>query len=102
LVDNPAAYARTAVVNLARSNHRRLRLERAHAARSTAAPVLPPELDETWRLIRRLPRDQRVVIVLRFYEDLSLAQIAAELDRPLGSVKSILYRALKRLKEQMQ
>ena len=102
VVDNPAAYARTAVVNLARSNQRRQRLERGHAERLRPASALPPELDETWRIIRRLPADQRAVIVLRFYEDLSLAQIAKELDRPLGTVKSLLHRALKRLKEHMQ
>jgi RNA polymerase sigma-70 factor (sigma-E family) len=102
VVDNPAAYVRTAVVNLARSNQRRQRLERNHVASSAPPSVLPPELDETWRLIRQLPTDQRTVIVLRFYEDLSLAQIAVELDRPLGSVKSLLHRALKRLKEHMQ
>jgi len=101
-VDNPAAYVRTTVINLATSALRRQRLERRHSSSSVLAPVLPPELDETWRLIQRLPPSQRAVIILRFYEDRSLTQIAGDLDRPLGTVKSLLHRALKRLKEQMQ
>ncbi|HVO41750.1 MAG TPA: sigma-70 family RNA polymerase sigma factor [Aggregatilineales bacterium] len=49
--------------------------------------------------LRRLPDHQREVVILRYYQDLSLAEIASALDIPLGTVKSRLCLALKRLKE---
>jgi RNA polymerase sigma-70 factor (sigma-E family) len=101
-VDNPAAYVRATLINLTRSAQRRQRLERRHSSSLILAPELPPEIDEMWRLIQRLPAKQRAVVVLRFYEDRSLPQIAGDLGRPLGTVKSLLYRALRRLKEEMQ
>ena len=45
------------------------------------------------RGFRRLPLDQRVVIVYRFYLGLSLDEIATELDVPLGTIKSRLHYA---------
>lgn len=98
-LENPPAFARTVLVNLTRSFHRR-RFRRDRVRPS--APLrteLPPELDETWSAIRSLPPTQRSVVVLRFYEDLSLEQTARVLDRPVGTVKSLQHRALARLKE---
>jgi RNA polymerase sigma factor (sigma-70 family) len=101
-VDNVPAYARGVVVNLARKAQRRRRIERRHAERSVVTPVaLPPDLDETWSVICRLPPDQRAVVVLRFYEDATLADIASLLDKPLGTVKSHLHRALRRLSKEL-
>ena len=37
-------------------------------------------------------------VVLRFYEDLPLAEIATQLDLPLGTVKSHLHRAIATLR----
>jgi RNA polymerase sigma factor (sigma-70 family) len=57
-----------------------------------------PELDEAWRFIQTLPVVQRAVVVLRFYEDLGLTEIAALLGRPASTVRSDLRRALRKLK----
>lgn len=46
-----------------------------------------------------LPEHQRVVVVLRYYQELSLAEIADALDIPVGTVKSRLSLGLGRLKE---
>jgi RNA polymerase sigma factor (sigma-70 family) len=46
----------------------------------------------------RLTSDERIVVVLRFWADLSLEAIADRLDWPLGTVKSRLHRALGRLR----
>ena len=44
-----------------------------------------------------LPPDQLVVVVLRYYRDLPLADIAARLDIPAATVRTRLHYALKRL-----
>lgn len=85
-------------MNLCRSHQRRRILERRHRP-GDLAHSLPPELDETWQAIRRLPPDQRAVLVFRFYEDLSVEQTASLLGKPAGTVKSLQHRALARLKE---
>ncbi len=49
--------------------------------------------------VARLPRQQRIVVVARYYLDWTLADIAAALDVPIGTVKSRLSRAQDRLTE---
>jgi RNA polymerase sigma-70 factor (ECF subfamily) len=48
--------------------------------------------------LARLPQRYQTIIALRYFEHLSLEQIAQVTDRPLGSVKSRLHRALARLR----
>jgi RNA polymerase sigma factor (sigma-70 family) len=48
-----------------------------------------------------LPEDQMKVVTMAFYEDKSHSAIAAELDLPLGTVKSRLRRAFARLREEL-
>lgn len=47
----------------------------------------------------RLTPDERIVIVLRYWADLPLDEIADRLSWPLGTVKSRLHRAIARLRE---
>ena len=54
--------------------------------------------DELGRALRRLPVDQRVVVVLRFWRDLPVDEIADLLDVPPGTVKSRLHYALDSLR----
>lgn len=98
-IDNPDGYLRAAVINRCRSVQRRQIVERLHLRRVSEPTTAEPEVDETWAALRRLPVDQRTVLVLRFYADLSLAEIATELGKPLGTIKSTLHRGLARLKE---
>ncbi len=92
-LDEPAAYLRRSVVNGVHSRHRRLRTVRS-ASRPLPAPHTDPQFDELWRRLDDLSSDQRRCVILRFYEDLPLAQIAHALDMPVGTVKSHLHRAL--------
>lgn len=57
------------------------------------------ERDRVWSAIRRLPRRQRAVLVLRYYEDLSEAEIARLLGVSPGAVKSYASRGLATLRE---
>ena len=43
--------------------------------------------------------EQRQLILMRFVDDMSLAEIAGALDVPVGTVKSRLYNSLKTLKD---
>jgi RNA polymerase sigma-70 factor (sigma-E family) len=57
--------------------------------------------DAMWRLIGTLPRRQRAVIVLRYYEDLSEREIADVLGCRPGTVKSQAAKALTRLRAEI-
>jgi len=50
------------------------------------------------RAVIQLDEPYRETLMLRFYADLSLAEIAAETGRPLGTVKTHLFRGLGRLR----
>ena len=45
-------------------------------------------------ILRRLPPDQRAVVVLRYYFDLEVPEIASTLGIPLGTAKSRLHRSM--------
>jgi RNA polymerase sigma-70 factor (ECF subfamily) len=62
-----------------------------------------PFLSETLRrLTSSLPEKARMMVVLRYQEDLAPAEIAQTLDIPLNSVKSGLHRALAMLREKLE
>ena len=95
-------YVRTTMSRSAVSSWRR----RWH--REQATEVLPEvavhdsaieDRDEVWQALTTLPVRQRAVLVLRFYEDLSEAEIAHVLGCSPGTVKSHASRGLKTLRE---
>lgn len=59
------------------------------------------ERDRLGRELDRLDIDQRTVIVLHFYLDLPLVDVAEILDIPAGTVKSRLHRGLKAMRTSM-
>ncbi len=94
------AYLRRIVVNRSASYHRRRFRDRLRPV-AREVVVVPPEVDETWAVVQRLSDAQRRVVVLRFYADCTLDEIASITDRPLGTVKSDLHRALDRLRKEL-
>lgn len=97
-IDSPRAYLRTAVVNACRSHGRRVTLERARLPRP-GPEATRADPDELWDVLARLPYRQRAVLVLKFYDDLSEADIAAALGCRPGTVKSLTSRALDELRK---
>jgi RNA polymerase sigma-70 factor (ECF subfamily) len=69
------------------------------ASFDSAAALADRDLVE--RVLHDLPVDHRSVVVLRFYLDLPLDEVADILDIPVGTVKSRLHRALASLRESM-
>jgi RNA polymerase sigma-70 factor (sigma-E family) len=63
---------------------------------AATAPV--DDRDALWRALGALPRRQRAVVVLRYYEDLSEAETAAALGISTGTVKSQAAKALAALR----
>jgi RNA polymerase sigma-70 factor (sigma-E family) len=105
-LDRADAYLKRAVVNLCRSKIRRKVVE----ARSNAvtyrrdeckAPDWDPDIHEEsrelWTAVRGLPVRQRACIVLRYVEDLPEGDIAEILDCSVGTVRSQLSRARRKL-----
>jgi RNA polymerase sigma-70 factor (sigma-E family) len=99
-------YLRRTVVNLANSQFRRRRVERAYLDRRVpeARPDASAEVEareDLWRALQALPERQRAALVLRFYEDLPEARAAEVLGCPVGTVKSLVSRGLERLRAGM-
>lgn len=106
--DKPEPYLRAALANAARNRWR------ARSRRVSEVPLdqaTPPtrtgpeqdvvDHDQVVRALRQLPIRMRAVLVLRFYDDMSEADIAKALRCSTGTVKSQTSRGLTRLREQL-
>jgi len=101
------AYLRRTIVNLATSHFRHRRVERSYLEREARIPQqlgnANEALDEAMQaVLLRLPQRQRAAIVLRFYEDLSDVQTAEILQCSASTVRSLVSRAMKTLREQLE
>lgn len=54
------------------------------------------------RLLASLPEEERIVILLKEYQELTFREIAEVLDVPEGTVKSRLYHALRSMRESLE
>ena len=103
--EQPDAYLRKAIVRAHLSwRRRRLATEKVTAEPPeprVGAPDFTQQLatrDELWTLLARLPRAQRAVLVLRFYEDLDDRRIAEVLGCAPATVRVHASRALDKLR----
>ncbi|MEV7279313.1 sigma-70 family RNA polymerase sigma factor [Streptomyces sp. NPDC093111] len=106
---DPGAYLHTAVVNAARSVLRRRRTARAYTPphQGPGAPVdeellLAEEHRHVLDALAQLTRRQREVLVLRYWSELTEAQIARTLGLSCGTVKSTASRALDALEKKLE
>jgi RNA polymerase sigma-70 factor (sigma-E family) len=104
-LERPDAYTRRVLVNRHRSLLRRALVEARYATRIYQRETYLLAIDEgamvLWAAVRALPRRERDVLVLRFYEDLAEAEVARLLRLPLGTVKSLTHRGLVRLRAKL-
>lgn len=106
VLDHPKPYLRRALVNELSGGFRRRAIERRVAAHQWGDDRGRPEVDtsisehEQMRsALMLLPTPQRAVLVLRYYADLSEAEIADLLHISQGTVKSRSARAMARLRQ---
>jgi RNA polymerase sigma-70 factor (sigma-E family) len=85
---DPEGYVRRVMANRSISTWRKLRRERLVGDPPEASYEDQPVDRVLWDVLARLPRRQRTVLVLRYYEDLSEAEIARVLGIAPGTVKS--------------
>jgi len=101
------AYVRSSVLNGCRSVHRRAAVARKHAPQlaepeATAADTAAADdRGEMAAALRSLPRRQREVLVLRYYLDLDVAEIAETLGISPSAVRSTNTRGLAALAEEL-
>jgi len=102
--ERAAAYLRSIVINLARDYNRRGLVSLRHRPPATldepSAEQQATEREDVREVVdalRSLPLRQRDCVVLRYYLDLSVAEIAATLGLSANSVKTHLQRGLHRL-----
>jgi RNA polymerase sigma-70 factor, ECF subfamily len=92
--DSPEAWVRRVATNLATSRFRRNSTARSAGWQLAPreVPAVSPDTVALVAALRTLAERQRVVLVLHYLADLPVAQIAAELGVPVGSVKGWLSR----------
>jgi len=103
--DDPGAWARRVLHNLAVSRWRRAALRRRHegAGAQAIASTPPPESAHVDLVgaLGRLPVRQRRAVVLHDVVGLTAEEVGAEMGAPASTVRMWLHRAHKRLEEEM-
>lgn len=102
-IDRPGAYLRATVVNGCAAVLRRREIEGRHAARLThdRSVELPSHLVELRAALDQLTERQRIVVVLRYFVDVSDGEIAETLGVRPSTVRSLNRRALSILRKEL-
>lgn len=100
--EHPGGYVRRVMINRNISIWRRMRRERLTDDPPEAGSCDRHRDGELWQAIRALPPRQRAVIALRYYEDLTEADVAAIMGCSVGTVKSQSAKALAKLRDRSE
>jgi RNA polymerase sigma-70 factor, ECF subfamily len=93
-VRNEAISRRRRALNRARLSGRLASLAEEHAELEAGDPI---ERDRLRSAVARLPDDQRTALSMAFYDGKTHTEIAAELQQPLGTIKSRISLGLRKL-----
>ena len=99
-IDDHDGYLYRAVVNRSRSVLRRRAVEAKHPT-NAATSDLPPELDQVWIALSRIPAKRRAALVLRYYADLSVEEIAETMNVRPATVRSLIHRGHLSMKREL-
>jgi RNA polymerase sigma factor (sigma-70 family) len=104
----PGAWTHRVAINLANSHFRRAAAEarakrRLHSERSHSqeSQVDPASALTIRNAVASLPRRQRTALVLRYYVDMSVGQVAATMQCPEGTVKTLTHKAISSLRRSL-
>jgi len=101
-LDSPGAWAHRVALNLARSHYRHRSVARRHRARlASPTAVHDPDTATVFAVrnaVSQLPVRQRTALVLRYFADLSVAETAAAMQCPQGTVKTLTREAIAALR----
>lgn len=64
--------------------------------------VTPEEIIDLYSALKDLDERSKTIVVLRYFEDMTLKDISNVLDLPLSTTKTILYRTLSELKIKLE
>lgn len=104
--NRPDAWLLRVAFNLANSYYRRKAAER-RARQRLDATFLEEQVEEVAtavgvrQALMRLPTRERTAVLLRYFADLRVREIADVMDCPEGTVKTLLHRATGRLKSEL-
>ncbi len=98
-IRKPGAYLRSAVVSRCRSALRRRRVMALHPPEPPAG--LADSAGELWDVLSKLPEDQRIAVVLKYYGGYTASEIAKIVDMPGATVRSHLRRGLTALRREL-
>lgn len=98
-ISDPKGYLYVTATNLVRDRWRRTQRDRRLQARLQQTATTSTPAPELWLrdLVERLPDRMRAPVLLYYYADLTVGEIARALHRPEGSVKRMLHDGRKRL-----
>jgi RNA polymerase sigma-70 factor (ECF subfamily) len=97
-MDSPDRWLHRVAVNLAHSHFRKRALDRRVTSLVRPRQAEVPNTDvEALQLLQELPHRQKACVVLHYYLDLPLREVAQVMDMPEGTVKTLIHRAKKRL-----
>jgi RNA polymerase sigma-70 factor (ECF subfamily) len=103
--DQPASWVRRVAIRLAVKAAKREQLLAAAWTRVPPPPVEElrafPVAPETWAALRQLSVNERAVVVLHYFEDRPVDDIAALLECSVSAAKTRLHRARHRLAEML-
>lgn len=98
-IDAPEQWLRRVAINLAHSHYRRRSLERRKLSvlgQQDEHAAFESDL-ETLELVKELPHREKTALLLHYYVDLTVRQVADQMDLPEGTVKTLIHRAVRRL-----
>ncbi len=100
-IENPAGFVRTVALNRLRDDGRHASVRRKFLRSADSREATASDPDYLADALRKLPAQRRAMVVLRFYEQRTVAEIADILQVPSGSVKSGLSRAMQQLRGEL-